>query len=93
MAKSHSLDAPRRADAGERTQRRRRSKTKSIKAKTPKRQTRRRSAVRSRGHVKPAAAKTKKRACLDLLGRSAGATIEELQAATGWQCVASWLVP
>lgn len=57
----------------------------SIKAKAPKRQTRSKSAVRSRGRVKPAAAKTKQQVCLDLLSRTEGATVEELQAATGWQ--------
>jgi hypothetical protein len=39
----------------------------------------------ARSHVKPLATKTKQQACLDLLGRREGATIEELQAATGWQ--------
>jgi hypothetical protein len=29
--------------------------------------------------------KTKQQVCLDLLGRPEGATIEELQAATGWR--------
>jgi len=87
MAKSHSVDEPRCADAVERTKRQRGPKAthKSIKAKTPKRQTRSKSAVRSRGRVKPAAAKTKQQICLDLLNRPQGATIEELEAATGWQ--------
>ena len=39
----------------------------------------------ARSHVKPLATKTKQQACLDLLGRREGATIEELQVATGWQ--------
>jgi hypothetical protein len=86
MAKSHSADEPRSADAVERTKRQRRPTThKSIKAKAPKRQTRNKSAVRSRGRVKPAAARTKQQVCLDLLKRPEGATVEELQAATGWQ--------
>ena len=85
MAKSHSVDEPRSVD--ERTGRQRRPKATdtSTKAKAAKRQTRRRSTVRSRGRVKLAAAKTKQQVCLDLLNRADGATIEELQAATGWQ--------
>jgi Protein of unknown function (DUF3489) len=39
----------------------------------------------TRSHVEPAARKTKQQTCLDLLSRREGATIEELQAATGWQ--------
>jgi uncharacterized protein DUF3489 len=87
MAKSHSADEPRSADAVERTKRQRRPKAthKSIKAKAPKRQTRSKSAARSHGRVKPAAAKTKQQVCLDLLNRPEGATVEDLQAATGWQ--------
>jgi hypothetical protein len=87
MAESHTLDEPKRADGVERTKRRSRPKAthKSIKAKAPKRQTRSKSAVRPRGRIKPAAAKTKQQDCLDLLNRADGATIEELQAATGWQ--------
>ena len=87
MAKSQSVDELRSADAVERTKRQRRPKAThtSTKAKGAKRQTRSRSAVRSRGRVKPAAAKTKQQVCLDLLNRAEGATIDELQAATGWQ--------
>jgi hypothetical protein len=87
MAKSHSVDETRNAAAVERTKRERRPKTthKSVKAKAPRHQKRSRSAVRSRGRVKPTAAKTKRQACLDLLNRPEGATVEELQAATGWQ--------
>ena len=66
-------------------QRRPKATHKGIKAKAPKRQTRRKSAVRSRGRIKPAAAKTKQQVCLDLLNSPEGATVEELQAATGWQ--------
>jgi Protein of unknown function (DUF3489) len=87
MAKSYSVDEPRSAHAVERTKRQRQPKAthKNIEAKVPKRQTRSKSAVRSRGRVKLAAAKTKQQVCLDLLNRPEGATVEELQAATGWQ--------
>jgi hypothetical protein len=87
MAKSNSVDELRSADAVERTKRQRRAQAthKSIKAKAPKQQMRSKSAVRSCGRVKPGAAKTKQQACLDLLSRLDGATVEELQAATGWQ--------
>jgi hypothetical protein len=86
MAKSHSVDEPRSADAIERTKHQRRPKARrSVKAKAPKRQTRNNGAVRSRGRIKPAAANTKQQVCLDLLNRPEGATVAELQAATGWQ--------
>jgi hypothetical protein len=85
MAKSHFVDQPRSADAVERTKRQRRPKATHKREKAPKRQTRSKSAVLSRGRVKPAAAPTKQQVCLDLLGGEEGATIEELQAATGWQ--------
>jgi hypothetical protein len=87
VAKPHSVDERRSADTVERTKRKRRPKAthKSIKAKAPKQQTRSKSAVRSRGRVKPAAEKTKQQVCLNLLNRPEGATVEELQAATGWQ--------
>ena len=87
MAKSHSLEEPRSADAVERTKRQRRPNAthKSMKAKAPKRHTRSTSAVRSHSSVKPAAARTKQRVCLDLLNRAEGATVDELQVATGWQ--------
>ena len=60
MAKSHSINESRSADAVERTKRRRRPKAshKSIKVKRRKRQ----SAVRSRGRV--ADARTKQQICL-----------------------------
>jgi hypothetical protein len=86
MVKSHHpVDEPK--SVGERTKRQRRPRTthKSVKAKAPRRQRRSKSAVRSRGRVKLAAAKTKRQACLDLLNRPEGATVEELQSATGWQ--------
>jgi Protein of unknown function (DUF3489) len=87
MAKSYSVDEPRRADAVERANRQRRPKAtgKGKKAKAPKRQTRSKRAIRSRGHAKTASAKTKQQICLDLLSRPDGVTVEELQAATGWQ--------
>jgi uncharacterized protein DUF3489 len=87
MAKSQSVDEPRTADAVERTKPRPRptATRKNTKAKVPKRPAPNKSAARSRGRVKPAAAKTKQQVCLDLLNRSEGATVDELQAATGWQ--------
>jgi hypothetical protein len=87
MAKSHSIDEPRSADVVARTKRQSRPEAthKSIRAKAPKRQLRSKSAFRSRGRVKSALAKTKQQVCLDLLNHPDGATIEELQAATGWQ--------
>lgn len=85
MTKSHPVDEPR--SVGERTKRQRPPKAahKSIKANAPKRQTRNKSAAASRYPVKPAAVKTKQQTCLDLLSRAEGATVEELQEATGWQ--------
>lgn len=84
MAKSHSVDEPRSVD--ERTGRQRRPKAhKSTKVKAPRQQARGKTAVRFRGRVKPAAAKTKQQVCLNLLNRPEGATVQELQAATGWQ--------
>jgi hypothetical protein len=86
MAKSYPVDETKGAVAVERTRRQRPKATyKSIKAKAPKRQTRSKSAHRSHGRIKLAAAKTKQQVCLDLLNRPEGATIEGLQAATGWQ--------
>ena len=55
-------------------------------AKAPKQQRRRKSAVGSRNGTKPASGRqSKQQTCLDLLGRREGATIEELEEATGWQ--------
>jgi len=87
MPKPDPLSETRIADAVERTKRLRRlnAKKRSKRAKPPKRQPPEKAAARSRSHVKPAATKTKQQACLDLLGRREGATIEELQVATGWQ--------
>ena len=87
MAKSHPVDETR-TDAAERPKRPRRlnAKKRSERAKAPKRQTRRTRVVGTRSRTKPATSKqTKQQTCLDLLSRQEGATIEELQAATGWQ--------
>jgi hypothetical protein len=55
-------------------------------AKAQKRRTHRKGAVGSRNGTEPATGKqTKQQTCLDLLGRREGATIEELEQATGWQ--------
>jgi len=55
-------------------------------AKAQKRRTLRKGTVVSRNSAKPAAGKqTKQQTCLDLLNRREGATIEELEQATGWQ--------
>jgi Protein of unknown function (DUF3489) len=87
MAKSHPVDETR-TDAVEPPKRRRRSNAKKTRerAKTPKGQTRRKGLAGTRNRTKPASGKqTKQQTCLDLLSRQEGATIEELQAATGWQ--------
>ena len=89
MAKSNPVDETRIADPVEPDQapaplrmRRRRRGT----AKAPKQQLRRKGAVGSRNGTKPASGKqTKQQTCLDLLGRREGATIEDLEQATGWQ--------
>ena len=85
MPKPDPVDEARIAKAVERTKRQPRlnAKERSKRAKPPKRQPPEKGAVRSRSHVKPP--KTKQQDCLDLLSRREGATIEELQAATGWQ--------
>ncbi len=83
MAKSYPVDETRSADAVERTKHQRRlnaKKKRSERAKAPK------PPVGSRSRTKPATERqTKQQTCLDLLSREEGATIEELQAATGWQ--------
>jgi hypothetical protein len=87
MGKSDPLDETR-TDAAKRPKRQRRinAKKRSERAQAPKRQTRRKRVVGPRDRTKPATGKqTKQQACLDLLSRQEGATIEELQAATGWQ--------
>jgi hypothetical protein len=87
MAKSHPVDETR-TDPAERPKRRRRlsAKKRSERAKAPKWQTLRKRVVGTRSRTKPATRKqTKQQTCLNLLSRQEGATIEELQAATGWQ--------
>ena len=89
MAKSYPVDEMRSADAVERNQAPARSSAKKAGRTTkarPKRQTRGKGAVGTCSRNKPAIKQqTKQQACLDLLGRREGVTIEELQAATGWQ--------
>jgi Protein of unknown function (DUF3489) len=87
MPKSDPVDETRSADAVKRTKRQPRlnAKERSRKTKAPKRQARGEGTVGTRSRVKPAGRKTKQQTCLDLLSRQEGATIEELQAATGWQ--------
>jgi hypothetical protein len=88
MAKSYPNDETTIADAVQRPKRQRRLKAKgrSKRTKAPKQQTREKSVGGTRSRTKPATGKqTKQQTCLDLLSRREGATIEELQAATGWQ--------
>jgi hypothetical protein len=88
MPRPNPVRETRSAEAVERPQRQRRLNAKKPrkKAKAPKRQTRRKVAVDTRSKTKPAISKqTKQQACIDLLSCQEGATIEELQAATGWQ--------
>lgn len=88
MAKSNSVDEIRIAHPVEPAKRRSRPNVKKAgeTAKAQKRRTRSKGAVGSRNGTKPASGKqTKQQTCLDLLGRREGATIEDLQQATGWQ--------
>ena len=88
MAKSNPVDETRIADPVEPAKRQPRATVKKAgrTAKAQKRRTRRKGAVGSRNGTKPAAGKqTKQQTCLDLLGRREGATIEDLEEATGWQ--------
>jgi hypothetical protein len=81
MAKAHPGDEAR-TDAVERPK----PNAKEGGAKAPKRRTRKSRVIATRSRTKPATDKlTKQQTCLDLLSREEGATIEELQAATGWQ--------
>jgi len=89
MPKSNPIDEPRIPDTVEPTKRQQCSHAKkaggTMNAR-PKRQARGKGAVASRSRTKPAIRKqTKQQTCIDLLCRREGATIEELQAATGWQ--------
>ena len=84
MGKSHPVDVTR-TGALERRKGQRRSNAKK-RSERPTRQTRRKRIVGPRSRTKPATGKqTKQQTCLDLLSRQEGTTIEELQAATGWQ--------
>jgi len=88
MAKSNSVDETRIAVPVERAKPQSRPDVKKARrtAKAQKRRTRSKGAVGSRNGTKPASGKqTKQQTCIDLLGRREGATIEELQEATGWQ--------
>jgi hypothetical protein len=88
MAKSNPVDETRIADPVEPAKPQPRPNVKKARklAKAQRRRTRRKGAVGSHNGTKPATGKeTKQQTCLDLLGRQDGATIEELQEATGWQ--------
>jgi hypothetical protein len=88
MEKSNPVDETRTADPAKPAKRQRRANAKKADGttKAPKRQPRRKGAVGTRSGTKPAARKqTKQQTCLDLLGRREGATIEDLEQATGWQ--------
>ena len=89
MPKSNPVDETRIVDAVEPAKCHQRSHAKKAGGTTkarPKRQARKKGAVANRTRTKPAIKKqTKRQSCLDLLCRRGGATIEELQAATGWQ--------
>jgi hypothetical protein len=89
MAGSHPIDETRSEAAVERTKKRKGrlgAKKTSAAAKAPKRQIPRKPVIAARGRTKSATGKqTKQQICLDLLSRTEGAKIEELQAATGWQ--------
>ena len=88
MAKSNPVDHTRIADPVQPAKRQPRPNVKKARrtAKAQKRRTLREGAVGARNGTKPAAGKqTKQQTCLDLLGRREGATIEELEEATGWQ--------
>jgi hypothetical protein len=88
MAKSNPVEETRIADpvGPAKSQSRPNVKKTRRTAKAQKRRTRSRSAVGSRNGTKRASGKqTKQQRCLDLLGRREGATIEDLEQATGWQ--------
>ncbi len=88
MAKSNSVDETRIEDPVESAKPQSRPDVKKARrtAKAQKRRTRSKGAVGSRNGTKPASGKqTKQQTCLNLLGRRDGATIEDLEQATGWQ--------
>ena len=86
MAKPHSVDETR-TDAVERPKRQRsNAKKTSARAKPSNRRTHRKRVGGTRSKARVATGKqTKQQTCLDLLSRPEGTTVEELQAATGWQ--------
>ena len=88
MAKSNSVDETRIADLVQPAKPQSRANVKKARrtAKAQKRRTRSKGAVGTRSGTRPASGKqTKQQTCLDLLGRREGATIEDLEQATGWQ--------
>ena len=88
MAKSNPVDETRIADPVELAKRQPRANVKKARrtAKAQKRRTRSKGAVGSRNGTKPASGKqTKQKTCLALLGRREGATLDDLEQATGWQ--------
>ena len=88
MAKSNPVDETRIADPVEPAKPQPRATVKKAgrTAKAQKLRTRKKGAVGTRNGTKSAAGKqTKQQTCLDLLGRREGATIEDLEEATGWQ--------
>jgi hypothetical protein len=88
MAKSNPVDEIRIADPVEPAKPQPRATVKKAgrTAKAQKLRTRKKGAVGSSNGTRPAAGKqTKQQTCLDLLGRREGATIEDLEEATGWQ--------
>jgi len=88
MAKSNSVGETRIADPVDPAKRQRRPNVKKARrtANAQKRRTGSKCAVGNRNGTRPASGKqTKQQACLDLLGRREGATLEDLEQATGWQ--------
>ena len=89
MPKSNPVDETRIADAVEPTKRQRRLECEEGRQKSEGGRNGRlagRVPLALAARTKPAIKKqTKQQTCLDLLSRQEGATIEELQAATGWQ--------
>ena len=88
MTKSNPVDETCTADPAEPAKRQRRTSTKKAGGtmKAPKRRLSSKDAVGTRSGPKSASVKqTKQQICLDLLGRRDGATLEDLEQATGWQ--------
>ena len=88
MAKSHPVDETEKCRRGRATKRQRRPNAKKRSRKAKGAETAN-AQEGCRWHSRPYQAcdrkQTKQQTCLDLLSRREGATIEELQAATGWQ--------